>query len=102
MEILETVDGPISDGKCMVGHAKCVDGGCALGALLTHVNHHVRMFMASRNLTDLADSSSKNALYPAGLSAKRRGVESPRRARKGKNCPVWRLRYSYAVTLATL
>jgi Rrf2 family nitric oxide-sensitive transcriptional repressor len=85
IEILETVDGPISDNKCMVGHTKCIDGGCALGALLTHVNHHVRMFMASRNLTDLTDSSLKNALYLAGLGGKRHGSERPRRARKRKN-----------------
>jgi Rrf2 family protein len=85
IEILETMDGPMSDNKCMTGHAKCVDRGCALGALLTHVNHHVRMFMASRNLTDLKDSSLKNASYLADLGGKRHSGGRRKRARKAKN-----------------
>jgi Rrf2 family protein len=84
IEILETVDGPMSNNKCMVGHTKCLDGGCALGALLTHVNHHVRMFMASRNLTELRDSSVKNASYLAGLGGKKASGERPKQVRKGK------------------
>src|ERR1039457_5676018 len=37
LEILEAMDGPMSDNKCMLGRKKCLYGGCALGALLTHV-----------------------------------------------------------------
>jgi len=62
-------------------------GGCALGALLTHVNHQVRVFMASRTLTDLMGSSLKHTLYLAGLSGKEAVSEKPKRARplKAKN-----------------
>jgi Rrf2 family protein len=85
LEILEAMDGPMSDNKCMLGRKKCLYGGCALGALLTHVNHQVRLFMASRNLTDLVGSSLKHTLYLAGLSAKEAGEKSKRaRAAKAK------------------
>lgn len=85
LEILEAMDGPMSDNKCMLGRKKCLYGGCALGALLTHVNHQVRVFMASRNLTDLVGSSLKHTLYLAGLSAKEAGEKAKRaRAIKAK------------------
>ena len=83
LEILEAMDGPMSENKCMLGRKKCMYGGCALGALLTHVNHQVRVFMASRNLTDLMGSSSKHALYLAGLGGKT-GGETPKRSAKAK------------------
>jgi Rrf2 family protein len=63
LEILEAMDGPMSDSRCLLGRKKCLFGGCALGALLTHVNHQVRVFMASRNLTDLTGSSLKHTLF---------------------------------------
>ena len=75
--------GLLTDCKCLLGRKKCLFGGCALGALLTHVNHQVRVFMASRNLTDLTGSSLKHTLYLAGLSAKEAG-EKPKRARTAK------------------
>jgi len=74
LEILEAMDGPMSDCKCLLGRKRCLFGGCALGALLTHVNHQVRVFMSSRNLTDLMGSSSKHTLYLAGLG----GPDEPR------------------------
>ena len=67
LEILEAIDGPMSDNKCMLGHKKCLFGGCALGALLTHVNHQVRIFLDSRNLNDLTGPAKKHTLYLAGL-----------------------------------
>jgi Rrf2 family protein len=67
LEILEAMDGPMSDCKCLLGRKRCLFGGCALGALLTHVNHQVRVFMASRNLTDLMGSQLKHTLYLANL-----------------------------------
>ena len=82
LEILEALDGPMSDNRCMLGRKKCLYGGCALGALLTHVNHEVRVFMASRNLTDLVGSSLKNALYLAGLGSKGPTSKSSRRRPK--------------------
>lgn len=84
LEILEAMDGPMSENKCMLGRKKCLYGGCALGALLTHVNHQVREFMASRNLNDLIGSSLKHALYLAGLGGKDSGGPKPKRARKAK------------------
>jgi Rrf2 family protein len=84
LEILEAMDGPMSENKCMLGRKKCLYGGCALGALLTHVNHQVREFMASRNLTDLIGSSLKHTLYLAGLGGKAAGSEKPKRVRKAK------------------
>jgi hypothetical protein len=65
----------------LLGRKKCLFGGCALGALLTHVNHQVRVFMASRNLTDLMGASLKHTLYLAGLGGKDAGAEKPKRAR---------------------
>jgi Rrf2 family protein len=38
LELLDALDGPMSDNKCMLGRKKCLYGGCALGAQLTHVN----------------------------------------------------------------
>ena len=73
LEILEAMDGPMSDCRCLLGRKKCLFGGCALGALLTHVNHQVRVFMASRNLTDLMGSSFKHALYLADLGGREAG-----------------------------
>jgi Rrf2 family protein len=67
LEILEAMDGPMSDCKCLLGRKKCLFGGCALGALLTHVNHQVRVFMASHNLLDLTGASAKHMMYLAGL-----------------------------------
>ena len=84
LEILEAMDGPMSDCKCLLGRKKCLFGGCALGALLTHVNHQVRVFMASRNLTDLMGASLKHTLYLAGLGVKDAGAEKPKRARTAK------------------
>jgi hypothetical protein len=40
-----------------------------LGALLTHVNHQVRVFMASRNLSDLMGASLKHSMYLASLGS---------------------------------
>jgi Rrf2 family protein len=82
LEILEAMDGPMSDCKCLLGRKKCLFGGCALGALLTHVNHQVRVFMASRNLTDLMGSSSKHTLYLAGLGGPDGASEKNGKSRK--------------------
>jgi Rrf2 family protein len=82
LEILEAMDGPMSDCKCLLGRKKCLFGGCALGALLTHVNHQVRVFMASRSLTDLLGSSVKHTLYLAGLGGPDRDREKARRSAK--------------------
>jgi|GEM_PF-82572 len=82
LEILEAMDGPMSDCKCLLGRKKCMFGGCALGALLTHVNHQVRVFMASRNLTDLMGSSLKHSSYLAGLGGD--SEEKPKRARRAR------------------
>jgi Rrf2 family protein len=82
LEILEAVDGPMSDCKCLLGRKKCLFGGCALGALLTHVNHQVRVFLASRNLTDLTGSSLKHTLYLAGLGNQGAERAKPKAARK--------------------
>jgi Rrf2 family transcriptional regulator, nitric oxide-sensitive transcriptional repressor len=73
LEILESIDGPMSDCKCLLGRKKCLFGGCALGALLSHVNHQVRIFLASRNLTDLLGASGKHSLYLAGLGGPENG-----------------------------
>jgi len=91
LEILEAMDGPMSDCRCLLGRKRCLFGGCALGALLTHVNHQVRVFLASRNLTDLTGSSLKHSLYLAGLgnsdagrgngNGRRRATASPPRRR---------------------
>jgi Rrf2 family protein len=80
LEILEAMDGPMSDCKCLLGRKKCLFGGCALGALLTHVNHQVRLFMASRHLSDLMGPAGKHMMYLAGLS----GVDGPVTKRRAK------------------
>ncbi|MGD0837609.1 MAG: Rrf2 family transcriptional regulator [Polyangia bacterium] len=84
LEILEAMDGPMSDCKCLLGRKKCLFGGCALGALLSHVNHQVRVFMASRDLTDLLGTSTKHALYLAGLGGpeKARGERNRKPSRR--------------------
>ena len=90
LEILEAMDGPMSDCKCLLGRKQCLFGGCALGALLTHVNHQVRVFLASRNLTELTGSSLKHTLYLAGLG----NPEADKRngKRKRKSTPGFRVR----------
>jgi Rrf2 family protein len=82
LEILEVIDGPMSDCKCLLGRKKCLFGGCALGALLTHVNHQVRVFLASRNLTDLTGPAGKHTLYLAGLGNPEAGRARPKRKPK--------------------
>jgi Rrf2 family protein len=82
LEILEAIDGPMSDCKCLLGRKKCLFGGCALGALLTHVNHQVRVFLASRNLTDLTGPAGKHTLYLAGLGNPEAGRARPKRKQK--------------------
>jgi len=82
LEILEAMDGPMSDCKCLLGRKKCMFGGCALGALLTHVNHQVRVFMASRNLIDLMGASGKHTLYLAGLGGPDEAHEKNGKSRK--------------------
>jgi Rrf2 family nitric oxide-sensitive transcriptional repressor len=84
LEILEAMDGPMSDNKCMLGRKNCLFGGCALGALLTHVNHQVRIFMASRKLTDLTGSSLKHTLYLAGLGGQNTASKKTKAKRKRK------------------
>ncbi len=73
LEILEAMDGPMTDTKCLLGRKKCLFGGCALGALLTHVNHQVRVFMASRNLNDLTGPPGKHALFLQELGSHEAG-----------------------------
>jgi Rrf2 family nitric oxide-sensitive transcriptional repressor len=79
LEILEAMDGPMSDCKCLLGRKKCLFGGCALGTLLTHVNHQVRVFLASRNLTDLTGPVGKHTLFLDGL-----GNPEVKRSRNGR------------------
>lgn len=87
LEILEAMDGPMSDCKCLLGKKKCLFGGCALGALLTHVNHQVRVFMASRTLSDLTGSSLKHTLYLAGLGNPEGDRATGKRKRKARTAP---------------
>ena len=82
LEILEAMDGPMADTKCLLGRKKCLFGGCALGALLTHVNHQVRVFMASRNLTDLVGPAAKHTLYLANLGNPEAGRARAKRKSK--------------------
>jgi Rrf2 family protein len=79
LEILEAMDGPMADTKCLLGRKKCLFGGCALGALLTHVNHQVRVFMASRNLTDLTGPAGKHSLFLDGLGKPEASKARPKR-----------------------
>ena len=72
LEVLEAVDGPMADCKCLLGRKKCLFGGCAMDALVTHVNHQVRSFMASRRLTDMIGPSFKHTRFLAGLGGPKR------------------------------
>jgi Rrf2 family protein len=72
LEILEAVDGPMVDCRCLLGRKKCPFGGCAMDALVTHVNHQVRSFMASRRLTDMIGPSLKHTRFLAGLGGPKR------------------------------
>jgi Rrf2 family protein len=83
LEILEAMDGPMTDSKCLLGRKQCLFGGCALGALLTHVNHQVRVFLATRKLTDLLGPAGKHALFLDGLGNP--GAERARARRKQKS-----------------
>jgi Rrf2 family protein len=83
LEILEAMDGPMADTKCLLGRKKCLFGGCALGALLTHVNHQVRVFLASRNLTDLTGPAGRHASFLDGL--RNPEAQRPRSRRKAKS-----------------
>jgi Rrf2 family transcriptional regulator, nitric oxide-sensitive transcriptional repressor len=85
LEILEAMDGPMSDCKCLLGKKKCLFGGCALGALLTHVNHQVRVFMASRTVRDLTGSALKHTLFLAGLGNPEVDRAAAKRKRKARN-----------------
>ena len=60
LEILEAVDGRLVESKCLLGKKKCLYGGCALGSLLTHVNHQVREFMRSSMLSDVMGPAARH------------------------------------------
>ena len=79
LEILEALDGPMADTKCLLGRKQCLFGGCALGALLTHVNRQVRVFLASRNLTDLTGPAGRHTLFLAGLGNREAKRARPKR-----------------------
>jgi Rrf2 family protein len=60
LNILEAIDGPMSESKCLLGRKRCIQGGCALGSLLTHVNHQVREFMSASLLSDVLGPPSRH------------------------------------------
>jgi Rrf2 family protein len=84
LEILEAMDGPMSDSKCLLGRKKCLFGGCALGALLTHVNHQVRMFLAAHNVGELVGPPGKHMLFLADLGGVELKVARKRKAKSAR------------------
>lgn len=75
LEILEAIDGPVVDCKCLLGRKRCLFGGCAMDALASHVNHQVRAFMATHSLKDMMGPSRKHATFLGRLG----GVKGRRR-----------------------
>ncbi len=82
LEILEAIDGPLIDCQCLLGRKKCLFSGCAMDALVGHVNHQVRAFMATRSLKDMLGPPRKHAMFLAGLGGARR--RKKRKARGAK------------------
>jgi Rrf2 family protein len=82
LDIFQAIAGPLPSHRCLFNRKQCLFGGCALGALLSHVSHQVHRFMASRKLSDLTGPPHKHALYLADLGGPPSKPKKP--VKKGK------------------
>lgn len=67
LEIVETFDGRMAEHSCALGKKRCLHGGCALGALLMHVNYQVKTFLKSHTLSAMLASDRAHARFLAAL-----------------------------------
>jgi Rrf2 family protein len=85
LEIFEAIDGPLPGRRCLLRRKQCLFGGCALGALVSHVSQQVHRFMTSRRLCDLAGPSRKHASYLAELGGPLDGPKKTMKKEKRKS-----------------
>jgi len=55
LEVYESIDGPMSDGNCLLEPPVCQGATCVLGGLLASVNTEVRNYLSGTRLSDLKD-----------------------------------------------
>jgi Rrf2 family protein len=77
IEILEAIDGPVSDCQCLLGRQKCMFGSCALGTLISHVNSQLHSFLSTRKLADMVDQTAKHRSPKSRAGRRVHHTESP-------------------------
>lgn len=82
LEILEAIDGPMAESKCLLGRKRCLSSGCALGSLLTHMNHQVREFMSASRLSEVLGPPGRHEDFLLAIGTKQRQVASKKKGKK--------------------
>lgn len=82
LELVEVFDGPLANHNCILGRKTCLHGGCALGALLVHVNYQVKMFLEFHTLSSMLATDRDYARFLATLSGQSPLGPSQRLTRK--------------------
>ncbi|MGI6083580.1 MAG: RrF2 family transcriptional regulator [Limnochordia bacterium] len=54
LEVYEAIDGPVPRTTCLLGHSKCLLGGCLFGELLAETTRNFREYLAGHSLADIA------------------------------------------------
>jgi Rrf2 family protein len=63
LEIVEAIDGPLSESCCLLQSQVCSKGHCILGGLLDGVHREVHGYLSSRKLSGMSKT------FPASLTA---------------------------------
>lgn len=54
LEVLEAVEGPLSDGDCLLGRPRCLREKCLLGAIMQDLNRSIWERLTTATVADLA------------------------------------------------
>ena len=54
LEVYEAVEGPLEEGRCLMGTSVCSGERCILGGLLETTNREIREYLAGTKLSELA------------------------------------------------
>ena len=57
LEIVETMDGPVSEGFCLLGNTSCPAGQCLMGPVLASIHDQVRRHLRETRLSDTCGSA---------------------------------------------
>ncbi len=60
LQIYEAIDGPLGEGGCMLGRARCPYGGCVFGDLGPRLNRELRDLLSKSNLSKLSKEKRRS------------------------------------------